>query len=171
MRVVCGHLPRSAAVLTLPLVLAGALALAQSDRRIFGPQPDAQMPPLPYNAQALPNHGPTDYAAGAPGFPVRTVEPRSARHPEWLAGQAVTTVVSPDHKTLLVLTSGYNRIFNTSATAAVPGRPSTRPSTCSSTTFRAPTPIKKQVVPIPIHLQRDCLRSIRCGFLRSRRCR
>jgi len=31
---------------------------------------------------------------------------------DWLAGQAVTTVVSPDGMTLLVLTSGYNRVYN-----------------------------------------------------------
>ena len=31
---------------------------------------------------------------------------------DWLAGQAVTTVVSPDGKTLLVLTSGFNRVYN-----------------------------------------------------------
>ena len=31
---------------------------------------------------------------------------------DWLAGQAVSTVVSPDGMTLLVLTSGYNRVYN-----------------------------------------------------------
>jgi DNA-binding beta-propeller fold protein YncE len=30
---------------------------------------------------------------------------------EWMAGQAVSTAVSPDGSTLLVLTSGYNRVF------------------------------------------------------------
>jgi DNA-binding beta-propeller fold protein YncE len=30
---------------------------------------------------------------------------------EWLAGQGVTTSISPDGNTLLVLTSGYNRVF------------------------------------------------------------
>ena len=30
---------------------------------------------------------------------------------EWMAGQAVSTAVSPDGNTLLVLTSGYNRVF------------------------------------------------------------
>jgi DNA-binding beta-propeller fold protein YncE len=30
---------------------------------------------------------------------------------EWLAGQAVSTSVSPDFNTLVVLTSGYNRVF------------------------------------------------------------
>jgi hypothetical protein len=32
-------------------------------------------------------------------------------YPDWQVGQAVTTVVSPDGLTLLILTSGYNRIF------------------------------------------------------------
>jgi DNA-binding beta-propeller fold protein YncE len=31
---------------------------------------------------------------------------------DWLAGQAVSTAVSPDGLTLLVLTSGYNRVYN-----------------------------------------------------------
>ena len=30
---------------------------------------------------------------------------------EWLAGQAVSTVISPDNNTLLVLTSGFNRVY------------------------------------------------------------
>jgi len=30
---------------------------------------------------------------------------------EWMAGQAVSTAVSPDNSTLLVLTSGFNRVF------------------------------------------------------------
>ena len=37
---------------------------------------------------------------GLPGFP------------GYLAGQAVTTVTSPDGKTLLILTSGYNRLYD-----------------------------------------------------------
>ena len=30
---------------------------------------------------------------------------------EWMAGQAVSTSISPDNKTLLVLTSGFNRVY------------------------------------------------------------
>ncbi len=41
-----------------------------------------------------------------------TLNPGLADHPEWTASHAVTSVVSPDHKTLLVLTSGYNRVYN-----------------------------------------------------------
>src|ERR1019366_6946478 len=33
------------------------------------------------------------------------------QYPDWQVGQAVTTVVSPDGHTLLIITSGYNRIF------------------------------------------------------------
>jgi DNA-binding beta-propeller fold protein YncE len=39
-----------------------------------------------------------------------TIDP-SVLPVEWLAGQAVSTSVSPDGNTLLVLTSGYNRVF------------------------------------------------------------
>jgi DNA-binding beta-propeller fold protein YncE len=39
-----------------------------------------------------------------------TIDP-SVLPVEWLAGQAVSTAVSPDGNTLLVLTSGYNRVF------------------------------------------------------------
>ena len=35
---------------------------------------------------------------------------------DWLAGQAVSTAVSPDGKTLLVLTSGFNRVANANDT-------------------------------------------------------
>jgi hypothetical protein len=55
-----------------------------------------------------------DHAAGAPGFPVRATLDTglTVNGKDWLAGQAVTTVVSPDGMTLLVLTSGYNRVYN-----------------------------------------------------------
>lgn len=40
------------------------------------------------------------------------LDPALRGFPGYLAGQAVTTVTSPDGKTLLVLTSGYNRLFD-----------------------------------------------------------
>lgn len=39
-----------------------------------------------------------------------TLDPRIAPK-EWLAGQAVSTSISPDGNTLLVLTSGFNRVY------------------------------------------------------------
>jgi hypothetical protein len=72
------------------------------------------MAPTPSAPQAIPNLGqmitptaPYD-STFEPLIPGAAVLPA---YPNWQAGQAVTTVVSPDGKTLLVLTSGYNRIF------------------------------------------------------------
>ena len=73
------------------------------------------MAPPPSAPQAIPNLGqmitptaPYD-STFEPLVPGAAVLPQ---YPDWQVGQAVTTVVSPDGKTLLILTSGYNRIFN-----------------------------------------------------------
>jgi YVTN family beta-propeller protein len=47
-----------------------------------------------------------------PGSRFVTLNPGLRDFPNYVAGQAVTTRISPDHKTLLVLTSGYNRLNN-----------------------------------------------------------
>jgi hypothetical protein len=39
------------------------------------------------------------------------LNPGLINRPEWYAGQAATAVVSPDNQTLLVLTTGYNRVY------------------------------------------------------------
>jgi hypothetical protein len=72
------------------------------------------MAPSPSAPQAIPNLGqmitptaPYD-STFEPLIPGAAVLPK---YPDWQAGQAVTTVVSPDGLTLLILTSGYNRIF------------------------------------------------------------
>jgi DNA-binding beta-propeller fold protein YncE len=88
----------------------------------------------------------------------------------WLAGQAVSSVVSPDGKTLLVLTSGFNRIFNGDALTDMafvaggnvqPANPAAPPapgglaanSPSSEYVFiydiSTDTPVQKQVVMIP----------------------
>jgi len=53
-------------------------------------------------------------------------------NPAWFAGQAATVLVSPDKKIMMVLTSGYNRYFNTT-TGVMDCQ--TRPNISSSTTF------------------------------------
>jgi YVTN family beta-propeller protein len=73
------------------------------------------------------------------------MNPDLADNPDWLAGQAVTTVVSPDHKTLLVLTSGYNRVYSTNSPAWY-GPDSNEYVFIYDISTRAP--IKKQVVQI-----------------------
>ncbi len=62
---------------------------------------DAQPPP------ALPNMGQDLSPLGT----IQNLNPGLSDFPNWLAGNAVTTVVSPLGDTLLVLTSGFNRVY------------------------------------------------------------
>jgi len=72
--------------LTVLALALGSLARAQNL-----PNLDRQITPLaPAGAQFVP------------------LNPGLSDNPQYLAGQAVTSVVSPDGKTMLVLTSGYN---------------------------------------------------------------
>ena len=131
----------SASGLMLALILSGGLAHAQSDIHILG------QPGLPnLGQQDLPNMGQQITPLAPPGSRFVPMNPDLPDNPAWLAGQAVTTVVSPDQKTLLVLTSGYNRVFNTDSQA---------PEAQDSNEYvfiydiSTPAPIKKQVVQIP----------------------
>lgn len=47
----------------------------------------------------------------APGAIFQKLDPKIASLPEFRAGQASATALSPDGKTLLILTSGFNRMF------------------------------------------------------------
>lgn len=83
---------------------------------LFGAKAQTQPPA----AQALPNLGqqitplaPTG-ARFQPLDPDLPYDPNFLDGPGWKVSNAVTSAVSPDRKTLLVLTSGYNRIFNIS---------------------------------------------------------
>ncbi len=58
--------------------------------------------PLPTNAFITPE--------AAKGAHFSQLDPKLSHLPEFRAGQAVATALSPDERTLLVLTSGYNRI-------------------------------------------------------------
>ena len=102
----------------------------------------AQDEPNP-DSQDLPNMGQQITPLAPLGSRFEPMNPDLPTNPAWLAGQAVTTVVSPDGKTLLVLCSGFNVVFN-GATA---------PPTTSQFVFiydiSTYLPVKKQVVPIP----------------------
>jgi len=49
-----------------------------------------------------------------PGESFQALNPNISGYPKYTAGQAVSTAISPDGKTLLVLTSGYNLLENES---------------------------------------------------------
>jgi YVTN family beta-propeller protein len=80
------------------------------------------------------------------GSSFQALNPRLADNPEFTAGQAVQTVISPDKKTLLILTSGYNTQSNPSTGAA-------DPADSNEYIFvfdvSHPTPVQKQVIRVP----------------------
>src|SRR5215813_3290489 len=61
--------------------------------------------------EALPD-GQVITPTAAPGAAFNSLNPGLADFPDFTAGQAVTTAISPDGTTLLVLTSGYNRNYD-----------------------------------------------------------
>jgi len=148
-RPVSSSVPISLAGLTLALVMPGMLAYAQP------------------TAQALPNTGQqiTPLAPQGSRFeplnPELPYDPAFPAGPCWLVSHAVSTVVSPDHSTLLILTSGYNRVSNTHLVPAPP--PITTPPTPATPTWipndsneyvfiydiSTPKPVKLQVLQIP----------------------
>ena len=121
--------PRAAAGLTMMFCLLSTFTYAQDP-----PNPDSQ---------DLPNMGQQITPLAPAGSRFEPMNPDLTANPSWLAGQAVTTVVSPDGKTLLVLCSGLNVIFNGT----------TAPPTTSQFVFiydiSANQPVKKQVLQIP----------------------
>lgn len=96
-----GRLPLSAAGLILAVVLSAAAARAGTAT------PDVAS----LGQQALPNMNQTITPLAAPGSRFQPMNPGLADLPAWLAQDAAHCVVSPDQKTLAVLTSGYNRVF------------------------------------------------------------
>ena len=63
-------------------------------------------------AQTLPNLDQIITPLAPPGAQLQQLNPDLEDYPAWLASHAATTAVSPDGSKLLVLTSGYNRVFN-----------------------------------------------------------
>ena len=63
-----------------------------------------------FTADTIPNSGQQITPTAPKGAKFEPLNPGLLDKPEYLAGQAVTSVVSPDGKTLLVLTSGYNLV-------------------------------------------------------------
>jgi YVTN family beta-propeller protein len=67
-----------------------------------------------YAEQNIPNTGQKITPTAPTGATFMPLNPGLADNPQYLAGQAVTSLVSPDGKTLLVLTSGYNMVHSSS---------------------------------------------------------
>src|ERR1017187_5407236 len=135
MKIVCNRFPYPVACLTFALAASGALVLAQ--------QPE----PLPNMGQQITPLAPT-------GAVYQTLNPGLlAPADQWLVSNAVTSVVSPEpeHKTMLVMTSGYNR-FNTAIVQPPTGTNPWNPDFSNEYVFiydiSNSVPVQKQAVQI-----------------------
>jgi len=98
-----------------------------------------------FGAQNIPNSGQQITPAAPTDTKFEPLNPGLLDKPEYLAGQAVTSIVSPDGKTMLVLTSGYNLVNSSSGSLIA----------ADSTQFvfvydiSQKVPAKKQVIQVP----------------------
>jgi YVTN family beta-propeller protein len=83
------------------------------------------------------------------GATFQPLNPKLSDNPGYTVGQAVTTVISPDHKTLLILTSGYNLWSYPSG----PDAGKTNPAASTEWVFvldvSGSAPVQKQAIPVP----------------------
>ncbi len=98
------RLPESSRSALLVALALGAIPCAGA----AGSAPGSSRPPLAPSGIRL-----TPTAAAGANF--SRLNPGLRDFPGYVAGQAVTTAISPDGKTLLILTSGYNQLFDRAA--------------------------------------------------------
>ena len=103
----------------------------------------------PVATQSLPNTGQTLTPLAPRLARFETLNPNLPDDPQYLAGQAVTTVTSPDHTTLLILTSGYNLVNYSSG----PNLGKQNNADSNEYVFiydiSRPLPVKRQVIQVP----------------------
>jgi YVTN family beta-propeller protein len=136
-RMVEERFPSRMGGLAIALVLSGVLGYSQSN-----PQGQANS-----GAQSVPNMGQQITPLAPQGSQFGPLNLDLLGNPSWRVGHAVTTVVSPDRKTLLVLTSGYNRYFNANTNLYGFYGPLSLEYVFVYD-ISTPTPVKKQIVPI-----------------------
>ena len=101
------------------------------------------------SSQSLPNMDQTITPLAPPGSTFQQLNPDLADDPAWLAQHAATSVVSPDGKTLLVMTSGYNRFYNTSSDSLTTYYPPDSNEYVFIYDISKDVPMKQQVLQIP----------------------
>ena len=101
-------------------------------------------------SQLIPNMDQTITPLAPPGSQFQQLNPDLADNPAWLASQAATTTVSPDGNTLLVLTTGYNRVFNDAYESLTSFYPQDSNEYVFVYDISSGAPIKKQVLQVPL---------------------
>jgi len=141
----------SAANHTVTATNSGGSTTATLNITVMAPAPSAQQ--IPNVGQQITPLAPYD-STFEPLVPGAAILPK---YPAWQAGQAVSSAVSPDGNTLLILTSGFNRIYNPLGTpyGGYINVDSTNIDYANSEEYvfiydiSKGTPVQKQVVTIP----------------------
>jgi YVTN family beta-propeller protein len=93
--------------------------------------------------------GVTITPTAAKGSLFQALNPDLPSSPEYTAGQAVTTALSPDGKTLLILTSGFNTQNNPSGEKKGKANPAESDEYIFVYDVSGPKPVKSQVLRLP----------------------
>ncbi len=101
-------------------------------------------------AQSIPNMDQIITPLAPPGAQFQQLNPDLADHPGWLATHPATTAISPDGGTMLVLTSGYNRVFDQGGDSLTSFYPPDSEEYVFVYDISSGAPIKKQVLRVPI---------------------
>jgi hypothetical protein len=101
-------------------------------------------------SQSLPNSSQQITPTAPKSSRFEPLNPELPGFPTYTVGQAVTTVTSPDHNTLLVLTSGYN-LLNSTSTGTTLGQQVNANSTEFVFVYNISggAPVKTQVIQVP----------------------
>lgn len=122
-------------------LLAAAVLLAQGTRE--------QASGTTITGQSLPNTGQQITPTAPTNSRFEPLNPELSDFPDYTAGQAVTTLISPDSKTLLILTSGYNLVNATSGSNLGDTVPADSTEFIFIYDISNGNPIKKQVIAVP----------------------
>ena len=101
-------------------------------------------------AQTIPNMEQTITPLAPAGSQLQQLNPDLPDNPAWVASQAATTAISPDGGTMLVLTSGYNRVFDEGSNSLETWEASDSNEYVFVYDISTGAPIKKQVLQVPI---------------------
>jgi len=132
-----------------PWVVVSTLALAISSFIIIGAVMSAKADDDDLKKGTFIPTGVRITPSAAPGSSFQALNPGLASDPGFTVGQAVTTAISPDGKTLLILTSGYNSQNFTSG----PKKGDTNPDESNEYIFvfdiSGGKPLRTQVLQVP----------------------
>lgn len=130
---------------TLAVLVAATLAAPVTSALAKGPQAGHHQPTSAFLTGEMLPTGVRITPEAASGALFQALNPDLPSNPDFVAGQAVATSVSPDGNSLLVLTSGYNR--NNGPTGSRVAAESNEYVFVYD--ISAGTPIKRQVIQIP----------------------